>query len=149
MKLDHITWKICTLRGKKQKEQMPHGLSKKQPAKKEKIIIIFFVYCCCCRTCSWRACTWGKLDLKKDEDRKKPEKSQKELLNTTQMAHLYGGSKISRTSNNSNSSYSNSSNNISNFGGSGLAGPPVTLFIITPHPPIALKIRDQLEPLCI
>ncbi len=42
------------------------------------------------------------------------------------MAHLYGGSKISRNSNNSNSCNSNSRNNNSNFGGSDLAGPPVT-----------------------
>ncbi len=49
----------------------------------------------------------------------------KELLYTTQMAHWYGGSKISKTSNSSNSS---NSNNNSYFGGSGLAGPPVTLY---------------------
>ncbi len=69
----------------------------------------------------------GKIRLEKKRKRqKKPEKSQRELLYTTQMAHLYGGSKISRTNNGSNSSNSNSSNNNSNFGGPDLAGPPVT-----------------------
>ncbi len=35
IKLDHITWKICTLWEEKQKEQMPHGLKKKRHAKKK------------------------------------------------------------------------------------------------------------------
>ncbi len=48
------------------------------------------------------------------------EKRLKELLYIAQMDHLYGGSKISKTSNSSNSSKNNS-----NFGGSDLAGPPV------------------------
>ncbi len=67
----------------------------------------------------------GKIRLAKKIKTEK--KSQKELLYTTQMAHLYGGSKISRTSNSSNSSNRNSSSNNSNFGGSDLAGPPVTM----------------------
>ncbi len=101
----------------------------KTPCKKirENNFIKYF-FCCCCRTCSGRALTWEKLDLKKkDRYRKKQKKRQKELLYTTQMAHLYGGSRISRISNSSNSSNSNSSNNNSNFWGSGLAGPPVTI----------------------
>ncbi len=68
----------------------------------------------------------GKIRLeKKIMTEKNRKKSKKELLYTTQMAHLYGGSMISRTSNSSNSSNSNSHNNNSNFGGSDLAGPPV------------------------
>ncbi len=75
----------------------------------------------------------GKIRLTKKIETEKTEKSQKELLYTTQIAHLYGGSKISRTSNNSNSSNSNSSNNNSNFGGSDLAGPPVYTFFSDLH----------------
>ncbi len=72
----------------------------------------------------------GKIRLgKKDNDRKNQNKVKKELLYTTQMAHLYGGSMISRTSNNRNSSNSNSRNNNSNFGGSDLAGPPVIIHL--------------------
>ena len=56
----------------------------------------------------------GKIRVeKKDRDRKK----QKKVRFTTQMTHLYGGCKISRTNNNSNSSNSNSSSNNSKFGG--------------------------------
>ncbi len=84
----------------------------------------------------------GKIRLgKKIETEKKTEKRQKELLYTTQMVHLYGGSKISRTSNSSNSSNSSSYNNNSNFGGSGLAGPPVTTGTIT----FGLFLRTALE----
>ncbi len=50
--------------------------------------------CCCCRTCSGRACTWEKLDLKKIETGKKPKKRLKELLSTTQMRHLCGGKQL-------------------------------------------------------
>ncbi len=66
----------------------------------------------------------GKIRLeKKIMTEKNRKKSKKELLYTTQMAHLYGGSMIS-----SNSSNSNSHNNNSNFGGSDLAGPPVNYY---------------------
>ncbi len=103
---------------------MPYGACKKRPPKKNNKKIKKVFCCCCCRTCSGRTRTWGKLDLEKDRDRKKTEKRQKEVLYTTQMAHLYSGSMIIRTSN-----CSNGNNNNSNFGGSGLAGPPV----INPH----------------
>ena len=117
------------LGGKTEKTDAPWS-QQKTPCKKknqEKKNRKTFFCCCCCWTCSGRARTWGKIRLEKKIETKKTEKRLKELLYPTQMAHWYGGSKSSKTSNSSNNSNSNSSNNNSNLGGSGLAGPPVTM----------------------
>ncbi len=60
-----LSWFFC--RREKRKEQMPHGLNKKRHAKKnqEKQKYIKKIGRCCCWTCSGRARTWEKLDLKK------------------------------------------------------------------------------------
>ena len=104
------------LGGKTERADAPWSQQKTPCKKNSREAKKIFFGRCCCWTCSGRARTWEKIDLKKDWDRKN---RLKELLYTTQMAHWYGGSKINKTS--------NSSNNNSNFRGSGLSGPPVTM----------------------
>ena len=70
MKLDHITWKICTFWGGKQKEQMPHSLSKKHPAKKSRGIFLLLLL-----NLFMEGTHMGKRLAKKIRDRKKSKRA--------------------------------------------------------------------------